>query len=122
MVVQSALTSSKTCWRGVSDLVEDYIFLDSWLETGDEIEALIAGDPFASENGDELIMLIMEKVLEPRREWWAQLAAWAAYILYQAGRDERWQEFYAVASALIRAAQIHAIALMKTVAEQTIMA
>jgi hypothetical protein len=105
-----------------SDLVEDYIFLDSWLETGDEIEALMAGNRFASENGDELIMLIMEKVLEPRREWWAQLAAWAAYILYQAGRDERWQEFYAVASALIQGRPIHAIALMKTVAEQTIMA
>jgi hypothetical protein len=41
--------------------------------------------------------LIMEKVLEPRREWWTQAAAWAACILYRAGNDERWQEFYALA-------------------------
>jgi hypothetical protein len=47
--------------------------------------------------------LVMEKVLEPRREWWTQAAAWAAYILYRAGNDdERWHEFYALASAMVQ--------------------
>jgi hypothetical protein len=103
-----------------SDLVDDYIFLDSWLEAGDEVDMLTSGDRSAGENGDALIMLIMEKVLEPRRQWWAQAAAWAAYILYQAGQDERWQEFYAVASALLQGRPLHAIALMETVAKQTV--
>ena len=105
-----------------SDLHGDYNFLDSWRETGDKVETLMADNRAANENGGALITLIMEKVLEPRRERWAQLAAWAAYILYQAGGDERWQEFYAAASALIQGRPLHAIALMKTVAEQTIMA
>jgi hypothetical protein len=44
----------------------------------------------------------MEKVLEPRREWWTQVTAWAACILYRAENDERWQEFYAMASAMVQ--------------------
>jgi hypothetical protein len=48
----------------------------------------------------------MEKVLEPRREWWTQAAVWAACILYRAGNDERWQEFYALARQWSRAARL----------------
>ncbi len=103
-----------------SDLVDDYVFLDSWFEAGDEVEVLITSA--ASEEGDALIMRVMEKVLEPRRDWWAQLAAWSAYILYQTGEDERWHEFYAAASALLQGRPIHEIALMKTVAKQTVLA
>jgi hypothetical protein len=65
-------------------------------------------------------MLIMQKVLEPRREWWADVAAWAACILYQAGNDKRWQEFYAAALAMIQKHPLHEISLMRTVAEQTV--
>jgi hypothetical protein len=65
--------------------------------------------------------LIMEKVLEPRREWWTQAAAWAACILYRAGNDdERWQEFYALASAMSFHAALSASAarmLKRTVPE-----
>jgi hypothetical protein len=42
--------------------------------------------------------------------------------LYQAGNDERWQEFYAAALALVQKRPIHEIPLMKWVAEQTVMA
>jgi hypothetical protein len=62
------------------------------------------------------------EVIEPRREWWTQAAAWAAYILYQAGNDERWQEFYAAALAMVQKRPLHEISLMKWVAEQTAMA
>ena len=64
----------------------------------------------------------MEKVLEPRREWWAQTATWAACILYQAGNDERWQEFYAAALAMVQKRPLREISLMKMVAEQTVKA
>lgn len=102
-----------------SDLVDDYVFLDSWFEAGDEVEMLIAAA--ASEKEDALVRRVMEKVLEPRRDWWAQSVAWAASILYQAGEDERWREFYAAASALVHGRPIHEIALMKTVATQTVL-
>lgn len=103
-----------------ADLSDDYVFLDSWFEAGDAVEVLMASA--ASEKGAALVMHVMEKVLEPRRHWWAQLAAWAAYILRQAGEGDRWREFYAAASALVQGRPLPEIALMKTVATQTVMA
>ena len=100
-----------------SGLENDYLFLDSWFEAGDEVDAVLTGNPIASKKREALII---EKVLEPRREWWAQAAAWAAYILYQAGNDERWQEFYTAALAMVQKRPLHEIALLQMVAEQTV--
>ena len=62
-----------------SDLVDDYSFLDSWFEVGDEVDAVLTGNRATRKKREALII---EKVIEPRREWWTQAAAWAAYILY----------------------------------------
>jgi hypothetical protein len=93
--------------------------LDSWFEVGDEVDAVLTENNTARKKREALIL---ERVLEPRREWWAQAAAWAAYILYQAGNDERWQDFYAAALAMVQKRTLHEISLMKKVAEQTVMA
>lgn len=103
-----------------SDLANDYSFLDSWFEARDEVDAVLTDNRYTSKKREARIMFIMEKVLEPRREWWADVAAWAACILYQAGNDERWQEFYAAALAMVQKRPLHEISLMKTVAEQTV--
>ena len=97
-----------------SNLVNDYLFLDSWFEAGDDVDTVLTGDLIARKKGE---LLILEKVLEPRREWWAQAAAWAAYILYQAGNDERWQEFYTAALAVVQKRPLHEIAMLQMVAE-----
>jgi hypothetical protein len=97
--------------------LDDYFFLDSWFEVGDEVDAVLTGNHTSRKKRKALIM---EKVLEPRREWWTQAAAWAAYILYQAGSDERWPEFYAAALAMFQKRSLHEISLMKMVAEQTV--
>jgi hypothetical protein len=102
-----------------SDLVNDYLFLDSWFEAGDEVDSVLTSKPIERKKREALIV---EKVLEPRREWWAQAAAWAAYILYHAGNDERWQEFYTAALAMVQKRPLHEISLIKMVAEQTVMA
>ena len=102
-----------------SDLVDDYAFLDSWFEVGDEVDAVLTGSRATRKKREALIM---ERVIEPRREWWAQSAAWAAYILNQAGNDERWQEFYAAALAIAQRRPLREISLLKWVAEQTVMA
>ena len=102
-----------------SDLVADYAFLDSWFEVGDEVDVVLTGNRATRKKREALIM---ERVIEPRREWWAQAAAWAAYILNQAGIDERWQPFYAAALAIVQKRPLHEISLMKWVAEQTVMA
>jgi hypothetical protein len=100
-----------------SDLINDYLFLDSWFEAGDEVDAVLTGDLIARKKRE---LLILENVLEPRREWWAQAAAWAAHILNQAGNDERWREFYTAALAMVQKRPLHEIALLQMVAEQTV--
>jgi hypothetical protein len=101
------------------DLAAEYIFVDSWFESGDEVDAVLVGNRQAP---NKRAALIMEKVVEPRREWWTQTAAWAACILYHAGSDERWQEFYALASAMVQGRALHEIPLMYKIASQTVMA
>ena len=103
-----------------SDLANDYSFLDSWFEARDEVDALLTDHRSVSKKREALTVLVMEKVFEPRREWWAEVAAWAAYILYQAGNDERWEEFYAAALAMVQKRPLNEISLMKMVAEQTV--
>jgi hypothetical protein len=51
-----------------------------------------------------------------------QMTAWAAWILYRAEDDERWQEFYAAASAMVQGRALQEISLMRTVAAQTVAA
>jgi hypothetical protein len=101
------------------EVAADYFFVDSWFESGDAVDAVLMGNRGAP---NRRRALIMEKVLEPRREWWAQAAAWAAYILYRNGNGERWQEFYAVASAMVQSRALQEISLMHTVAAQTVSA
>jgi hypothetical protein len=100
------------------DLAADYVFIGSWFEVGDEVDAVL----LRNRQRNKREALIMEKVLEPRREWWTQVAAWAACILYRAGNDERWQEFYAMASAMLQGRALEEISLMHTVASQTVSA
>jgi hypothetical protein len=101
------------------DLIDDYFFGDSWFESGDVVDAVLTGNQAARKKRE---VLIMEKVLEPRREWWTQAVAWVAYILYEAGDDERWQDFYAAALAMVQKRALNEISLMRKVAEQTVMA
>ena len=101
------------------DLAADYVFVDSWFESGDAVDAVLVGNRQARNKREALIM---EEVLEPRREWWTQVAAWAACILYRAGNDERWREFYALASAMAQGRALKEIPLMYKVAAQTVSA
>ncbi len=104
---------------GGSDLAGHYAFLDSWFEVGDEVDAALAGSRVTRKKREALIM---EKVIEPRRDRWAQSAAWSAYILNQAGNNERWQEFYVAALAMVQKRPLREISLLRLVAEQTVMA
>src|SRR5216684_4134911 len=101
------------------ELAADYVFIDSWFEAGDEVDAVLMRNRQARNKRESLTI---ERVLEPRRERWTQVTAWAAYILYRAGNDERWQEFYAMASAMVQGRALREISLMYTVAAQTVAA
>ena len=109
----------ETLLAGGSDLADEYAFLDSWFEVCDEVEAALTGSRGSRKKREALIL---ERVLEPRREWWAQSAAWTAYILNLAGNDEGWQEFYAAALAILQERPLREIPLLNLVAEQTVLA
>jgi hypothetical protein len=104
---------------GGSDLAGHYAFLDSWFEVGDEVDAALAGSRVTRKKREALIL---ETVIEPRRDRWAQSAAWSAYILNQVGNNERWQEFYVAALAMVQKRPLREISLLRLVAEQTVMA
>jgi hypothetical protein len=101
------------------DVAAEYVFVDSWFESGDAVDALLVGNRQATH---KRVALVMEKLLEPRREWWTQAAAWAACILYRTGNDQRWREFYALASAMVQGRALKEIPLMYKVASQTVAA
>jgi hypothetical protein len=101
------------------DLPDDYFFVESWFEAGDKVDAVLKHNRGSHKKREAIIM---EKVLEPRREWWVQKAAWAAYILYRAEDKERWQEFHAAASAMLQGRALGEIGLMVRVAAQTVRA
>jgi hypothetical protein len=102
-----------------ADLADHYTFLESWFEVGDEVDAVLTGSRIARKKREALIL---ERVMEPRRQWWAQSAAWTAYILNLAGNDERWQEFYSTALAIVQERPLREIPLLNLVAEQTVLA
>jgi hypothetical protein len=101
------------------DLADEYFFVESWFEVGDKVDAVLAGNRAARAKREALII---EKVLEARREWWTQAVAWTAYVLHRAENDDRWQDFYAAASAMVQKRALDQIPLMNKVAEQTVMA
>jgi len=102
-----------------SDLANKYAFLNSWFEVGDEVDAALTGSRCTRKKREALVL---ETVVEPRREWWAQSAAWTAYILNRAAHDEPWQAFYAAALAIVQERPIREIPLLKLVAGQTVLA
>jgi hypothetical protein len=55
------------------DLADEYFFVESWSEVGDKVDAVLTGNRGARKKREALLI---EKVLEPRREWWTQAAAW----------------------------------------------
>ena len=97
-------------------LEKKYRFLQSWFEVGDTVNALLTRNPGPRRQREALILA---KVVEPRRQWWLQAAAWSAYILYRAGTEECWHELFVAAAALAQGRPMDEIPLMSWVARQT---
>jgi hypothetical protein len=106
----------KTLLAEGGSLAKDYRFLQSWFEVGDTVDVLLTRNPGPRRQREALILA---KVVEPRRQWWLQVAAWSAYALYRAGNEESWQELFVVAAALAQGRPMDEIPLMSSVARQT---
>jgi hypothetical protein len=100
-------------------LPDEYVFVESWFEDGDEVRALLGGKGMSRAKREALVM---QRLLEARRSRWADLLAWSAFLLSRADAEERWREFYAAARALVDGRPITAIPIMRHVAAQTVAA
>jgi hypothetical protein len=103
--------------REGADLVDEYPFLDSWFEDGDQVQSLLSGKRLSKTKREALVL---EQVLEPRRRRWADLLAWTAFLLSRSDEDERWMDFYAAARALVEGRGVGDIPVMRYVAGQTV--
>jgi hypothetical protein len=89
--------------------------LDSWFETGDDVAAAIKG----KRKIEDRLTAIIEKVLEPKRAYWASVVAWSAFAQRGDGRDADWIEMALVARELASARPLGEVPLARFIAVQT---
>ena len=89
--------------------------LNSWFENGDDVAAAIRG----KRKIEDCIAAVIEKVLEPRRAYWASVVAWSAFAQRGDGNDDDWIEMALVAREMASARPLAEIPLARFIAVQT---
>lgn len=68
---------------------------------------------------EDRIAAIMERVLEPKRAYWASVIAWSAFALRGDGHDSDWIEMALVAREMASERPLTEIPLARFIAVQT---
>lgn len=89
--------------------------LDSWFENGDDVAAAIKG----KRKIEDRIDAIIEKVLKPKRAYWASVVAWSAFAQRGDGHDSHWIEMALVAREMASERPLAEIPLARFIAVQT---
>ncbi len=89
--------------------------LDSWFENGDDVSAAIKG----KRKIDDRLTAIIEKVLEPKRGYWASVIAWSAFARRGDGDHSDWIEMALVARDMASARPLTEIPIARFIAVQT---
>lgn len=89
--------------------------LDSWFENGDDVTVAIKG----KRKIEDWIAAVIEKVLEPRRAYWASVVAWSAFAQRGDANDNDWIEMAIVAREMASARPLAEIPLARFIAVQT---
>jgi hypothetical protein len=89
--------------------------LDSWFENGDDVAAAIKG----KRRLEDRIAAIIEKVLEPKRAYWASVIAWSAFAQRGEGHGSDWIEMALVAREIASERPLTEIPLARFIAVQT---
>jgi hypothetical protein len=90
--------------------------LDSWFENGDDVAAAIKG----KRKIEDRLAAIIEKVLEPKRTYWAGVVAWSAFAQCCDGHDPDWIEMALVAREMASERPLTEIPLARFIAVQTV--
>lgn len=89
--------------------------LDSWFENGDDVAAAIKG----KRKIEDRIAAIIEKVLEPKRAFWASVIAWSAFAQRGDDHGSNWIEMALVARAMASERPLTEIPLARFIAVQS---
>jgi len=89
--------------------------LESWFETGDDVAVAVKG----KRKIEDRIAAIIEKVLEPKRAYWAGVIAWSAFAQRGDGHSSDWIEMALVAREMTSKRPLTEIPLARFVAVQT---
>ena len=89
--------------------------LDSWFENGDDVAAAIKG----KRKIEDRFAAIIEKVLEPKRAYWASVVAWSAFAQRGDCHNSDWIEMALVAREMASERPLTAIPLARFIAVQT---
>lgn len=89
--------------------------LDSWFENGDDVAAAIKG----KRKIEDRIAAIIEKVLEPKRAFWASVIAWSAFAQRGDEHGSDWIEMALVAREMASERPLTEIPLARFIAVQT---
>ena len=114
----AAVTDAKTverAVRGSGRWLATNPQLDSWFENGDDVAAAIKG----KRKIEDRIAAITEKVLEPKRAFWASVIAWSAFAQRGDGHHSDWIEMALVAREMASERPLTEIPLARFIAVQT---
>ena len=89
--------------------------LDSWFENGDDVAAAIKG----KRKIEDRLAAIIEKVLEPKRAYWASVVAWSSFAQRGDSHDSDWIEMALVAREMASERPLVEIPLARFIAVQT---
>jgi hypothetical protein len=89
--------------------------LDSWFENGDDVAAAVKG----KRKIEDRLAAIIDKVLEPKRAYWARVIAWSAFAQRGDGHDSDWIEMALVAREMASERPLAEIPLARFIAAQT---
>lgn len=92
--------------------------LDSWFENGDDVSAAIKG----RRKIDNRLAAIIEKVLAPKRGYWASVIAWSAFARRGDGNHFDWIEMALVARKMASERPLTEIPIARFIAVQTLRA
>ena len=93
---------------------------DSWFEDGPEVAAAL-GRTKRAEAGEKTMQNVLDRVIEPKREKWAEHFTWVALRLHDAPKtDDSWQSFAILAKALADDGPMIEIPLMRAIARRSI--
>ena len=89
--------------------------LESWFETGDDVAVAIKG----KRKIEDRIAAVIEKVLEPKRAYWAGVIVWSAFAQRGDGHSSDWIEMALVAREMASKRPLTEIPLARFIAVQT---